>query len=226
MAKRQSSILSYFKPKGVAPKTEQASNPSTKSKRKSSAYSDSNFIFLSSDSDDNDGRDEVKMIDASAEDTQSTSQLSQVEEEINHIGDEFCDTEPFMSVTFEEGDEEMITDEVKLTVEDLMRPDDYRWNSFRAMIDWVLKDENNDHLFNDSDWSIVQSFTSLSVPCQRLYIRLFVRRRKWIRPSRIDYPDLGSNLQPLIDELVKARFLFNGNDSQLNLFLIAIFIRR
>lgn len=222
MSKKQASILSYFRPKSVAPTPEPNSTSFSRSKpskaKKARKCDNLDFIFLSSDTDDD---DDVEVVGSNSNDLKVESNIKQCDflakEESNSLGGEFCDTEPFLSVTFEEGEEEMITDTIKLSADELIQSvdvDDYKWSSFRAMIDWVLQDRTNDHLFNDEDWSTVRSFTSLSVPCQQLYIRLFVRRRNWIRPSRMKYPDLGSDLQHLLDELLKSKFLSNCKYSE------------
>ena len=219
MSKKQASILSYFKPKSVAPVT--GTGVTNPKKKKSVKYPNLDFIFLSSDSDGDD--DEIEVLEPTVQAKKLSSDLKPLETESNYcpdfFGDEFCDTEPFLSVTFHEGQEEMVTDSLEVAVDDLFQKDDYKWNNFRAMIDWVLKDRDNEHLFNEEDWSIIQSFTSLSINCQRLYVRLFVRRRNWIRPSRMNYPDLGSDLQPLIDELVKSKFLSNCKCNYINYFV-------
>ena len=220
MSKKQASILSYFKPKSVAPTSEPNSTSFSISKKsrakKARKYDNLDFIFLSSDSDDEDDDDDIEVLASNFNDRKVPSNPKQCDlaanEESNSLGGEFFDTEPFLSVTFEEGDEEMITDSIKVVTDELVQAadvDDYKWNCFRAMIDGVLQDKTNDQLINDEDWTIVRSFTSLSVACQSLYIRLFVRRRHWIRPSQMKYPDLGADLKPLIDELLKSKFISN-----------------
>lgn len=211
--KKQASILSYFKPKNESKDPISSATTNGKKKKKYDT-SFSNFIFISSDSDDD--SDSIQVLDSKSQQKNDSIGINDAcqSRAVNSdmVGDEFCDTEPFLSVTFEESDMEMITDTIKVTADDLVQTsaeDDYVWNSFRAMIDWVLGDKGNEHLFNDEDWNTVRLFTALPTACQRLYIRLFVRRRKWIRPSRMNYPDLGSDLQPIIDELVKSKFISN-----------------
>lgn len=82
---------------------------------------------------------------------------------------------------------------------------DYKFCNFRDIIDFVLNDlEHNSHLFDDSDWKVIESFTSLSVPAQRLYVRLFLRKHKWIRSNRIVYDEIAVNLDPVMNELTSA----------------------
>ena len=45
---------------------------------------------------------------------------------------------------------------------------------------------------------------------QMLFIRLFMRKRSWIRKNSIKYPEIGDNLTPFLHELVDNKFLFNG----------------
>jgi hypothetical protein len=98
------------------------------------------------------------------------------------------------------------TDEASVTIpEEETERKDYKFTNFRGIIDFVLNDlEHNSHLFNDSDWKVIESFTSLSVPAQRLYVRLFLRKHKWIRANRIVYDDIADDLEPVMKELNAA----------------------
>lgn len=111
---------------------------------------------------------------------------------------------------------------------------DYKWSSFTAMIDFVLNDRSNYHLLNDDDWTIVENFKAMSgkmlprnapsqltnpifffffaVDSQRLYVRLYVRKHRWIRSSKIVYPELGEDLGSMFDELVTRRLLLPCNN--------------
>ncbi|KAJ6642446.1 Fanconi-associated nuclease 1 [Pseudolycoriella hygida] len=88
---------------------------------------------------------------------------------------------------------------------------DYKLSNFTTMINWVLSDETNYHLFNEEDWSIVETFKSMTVPSQRLYVRLYIRKHRWIRSSKISYPELGGNLELMFEELVQKRLLLPCN---------------
>lgn len=58
------------------------------------------------------------------------------------------------------------------------KDNDYKLRNFRHMIDFVLKDDHNSHLFNDEDWSIIEKFTSLS--CKSTFFRSVLL---YLRPS-------------------------------------------
>lgn len=45
---------------------------------------------------------------------------------------------------------------------------------------------------------------------QKLYVRLFQRKRKWLQVSKVDYEEIDSDLGPVADELVQAGFLQSG----------------
>lgn len=39
---------------------------------------------------------------------------------------------------------------------------DYKLSSFSSMINWVVNDESNLHLFNEDDWNVIENFKSMS----------------------------------------------------------------
>lgn len=45
---------------------------------------------------------------------------------------------------------------------------------------------------------------------QKLYVRLFQRKLKWLQVSKVDYEEIDSDLGPVAQELVQAGFLQSG----------------
>ncbi|KAI1301342.1 Fanconi-associated nuclease 1 [Halotydeus destructor] len=100
-----------------------------------------------------------------------------------------------------------IDEEIKLNEVQL---DDYKLRNFRAMLDFVLQTENHKHLFNSDDWKQIEGFTSLSVPAQRLYIRLYLRKRRWVRTTKLKYPEIAADLTSCLEELRNMKLLLPG----------------
>lgn len=48
------------------------------------------------------------------------------------------------------------------------------------------------------------------VPGQMLYVRLFQRKLKWLQVSKLDYTEISSDLNPVVQELVSSGFLQTG----------------
>lgn len=109
----------------------------------------------------------------------------------------------FLDVVIQEDAGSFDTEKKELSEEST----DYKLNNFSSMIDWVLNDESNYHLFNEDDWTVINNFKSMSVRSQRLYVRLYVRKHRWIRSSKISYPELGDDMKEICDELVQKRLL-------------------
>ena len=64
------------------------------------------------------------------------------------------------------------------------------FQEFRHIIQTVLKNPLNEHLFNEQDWKNIQDLTSLDGSIQVLFIRLYMRKHDWIRIANIKYPQL------------------------------------
>ena len=124
---------------------------------------------------------------------------------------ETCDVDmtEFLDVLIQEKDDHVDTVESSSPNKVFSSFDsDHKWNSFRNMLDFVLGDWHfHHHLFDDGDWKIIESFTSLSFPAQRLFVRLYLRKHQWIRSNRIKYPDINDDLDPLIYELTHANLI-------------------
>ena len=46
---------------------------------------------------------------------------------------------------------------------------------------------------------------------QLLFVRLYLRKHRWLRADKITYPDIADDLVTCIKELVKNEFLHDGN---------------
>ncbi|KAG7453397.1 hypothetical protein JOB18_018914 [Solea senegalensis] len=88
----------------------------------------------------------------------------------------------------------------------------YYIRNFRAVLQAVLENEDDRALFNEDDMSLVHAFEKLSVPGQKLYVRLFQRKLKWLQVNKLDYDEICSDLGPVAEELVKSGFLQSEND--------------
>lgn len=51
---------------------------------------------------------------------------------------------------------------------------------------------------------------SLEVMGQKLYVRLFQRKLKWLQVNKLDYEEICSDLGPISQELVQSGFLETG----------------
>lgn len=47
---------------------------------------------------------------------------------------------------------------------------------------------------------------------QKLYVRLFQRKLKWLQVNKLDYAEICSDLQPVAEELVHGGFLQSGKE--------------
>lgn len=47
---------------------------------------------------------------------------------------------------------------------------------------------------------------------QKLYVRLFQRKLKWLQVCKLDYGEIGPDLQPVVQELVDVGFLQSGEE--------------
>ena len=47
---------------------------------------------------------------------------------------------------------------------------------------------------------------------QQLFVRLFLRKHHWIRVPKLSYPDISTDLSPLLHNLVREGFLCDGQN--------------
>ncbi|KAM7396874.1 hypothetical protein PAMP_019880 [Pampus punctatissimus] len=90
----------------------------------------------------------------------------------------------------------------------------YYLRNFQTVLQAVLENEDDRELFNQDDMSLVHAFEKLSVMGQKLYVRLFQRKLKWLQVNKLDYEEICSDLGPIAQELVQAGFLQTENDLQ------------
>ncbi|XP_026220423.1 fanconi-associated nuclease 1 isoform X1 [Anabas testudineus] len=88
----------------------------------------------------------------------------------------------------------------------------YYLQNFRTVLQAVLENEADRALFNQDDMSLVHAFEKLSVMGQKLYVRLFQRKLKWLQVNKLDYGEICSDLGPVALELVQSGFLQTEND--------------
>lgn len=114
----------------------------------------------------------------------------------------------------------------------------YYLQNFRSVLGAVLENEDDRALFDRHDMSHVRAFEKLSgmptrcssmldlggtgskrlllglfsskVTAQKLYVRLFQRKLKWLQVSKLDYEEICRDLQPVVQELVDGGFLQSG----------------
>ncbi|XP_070764131.1 fanconi-associated nuclease 1 [Enoplosus armatus] len=90
----------------------------------------------------------------------------------------------------------------------------YYLRNFRTVLQAVLENEDDRALFNQHDMSFVHAFEKLSVMGQKLYVRLFQRKLKWLQVNKLDYEEICSDLGPVAKELVQGGFLQSESDLQ------------
>ncbi|KAK2917721.1 fanconi-associated nuclease 1 [Channa argus] len=88
----------------------------------------------------------------------------------------------------------------------------YYLGNFRTVLQAVLENKDDRALFNQDDMSHVHAFEKLSVMAQKLYVRLFQRKLKWLQVHKLDYEEICSDLRPVAQELVQSGFLQTEND--------------
>ncbi|CAL8261452.1 unnamed protein product [Merluccius merluccius] len=90
----------------------------------------------------------------------------------------------------------------------------YYLRNFQTVLEAVLENEDDRELFNQEDLSSIHAFEKLSVMGQKLYVRLFQRKLKWLQVNKLDYDEISSDLGPVAQELVECGFLETENDLQ------------
>ena len=85
----------------------------------------------------------------------------------------------------------------------------YYLENFLLILECVVSEPKNLTLFNDEDMSVVNNFHQLSLEAQKLYVRLFQRKVKWNKVSKIEYRDICDQVDTelYVNELSYANFL-------------------
>lgn len=176
MSKKQAIINKFFKPKAKdyvlsseSLRIKPRSVSRTKNINNNLVRPSSNIVIslLSSDEDDEITSDNKKTSDSHENTTEievkfkngETNQVSStVDQSLYDKSDEFVATAPFFDVVLQEQDGSFDTKNEPL----LEEITDYKLKNFSSMIDWVLDDESNCHLFNEDDWQVIENFKSMS----------------------------------------------------------------
>ncbi|XP_073474969.1 fanconi-associated nuclease 1 [Aquarana catesbeiana] len=83
----------------------------------------------------------------------------------------------------------------------------YYLRNFLMVLQSVMENGEDMSLFNEEDTNTLTAFNQLSAGGQKLYVRLFQRKLYWIKNSKLDYSEIGSDLTPYIEELIRNGFL-------------------
>uniref|UniRef100_A0A673ZES1 Fanconi-associated nuclease n=1 Tax=Salmo trutta TaxID=8032 RepID=A0A673ZES1_SALTR len=90
----------------------------------------------------------------------------------------------------------------------------YYLGNFLTVLEAVLENEDDRMLFNQLDLSAIHGFERLSVTGQKLYVRLFQRKLKWLQVNKLNYNEISTDLGPVAQELVDGGFLQTDSDLQ------------
>ncbi|MEQ2250480.1 hypothetical protein ILYODFUR_001334 [Ilyodon furcidens] len=88
----------------------------------------------------------------------------------------------------------------------------YYLRNFQTVLHAVLENEDDRTLFNQDDMSVVDGFQRSSVTAQKLYVRLFQRKLKWLQVNKLDYGEICGDLGPVAQELAQIGFLQTEKD--------------
>ncbi|XP_078718333.1 fanconi-associated nuclease 1 isoform X1 [Lampetra fluviatilis] len=86
------------------------------------------------------------------------------------------------------------------------RPDLYLEN-FLTVLRTVMSHEHDRVLFNNEDMAIIDKFHSLSEAAQKLYVRLFQRKVRWLPTVTLKYARIAADLTAALDELISSELL-------------------
>uniref|UniRef100_A0A4W5QH14 Fanconi-associated nuclease n=1 Tax=Hucho hucho TaxID=62062 RepID=A0A4W5QH14_9TELE len=90
----------------------------------------------------------------------------------------------------------------------------YYLGNFLTVLEAVLENEDDRMLFSQEDLSAIRGFERLSVTGQKLYVRLFQRKLKWLQVNKLNYNEISTDLGPVAQELVEGGFLQTDSDLQ------------
>ena len=87
----------------------------------------------------------------------------------------------------------------------------YYLANFKLVLSNVMSNEDDRQLFNEQDNEVIDQFNAMSPEEQKLYIRLFQRKRGWFRCAKLDYPKICKDLKPVTDLLIeKGEVIFSS----------------
>ena len=125
-----------------------------------------------------------------------------------------CTTEHILSTnerqkqsSFHINEEELAQSNSKENLEDVnntgIEYEPYYMSNFKLVLSNVFSNEHDKSLFNEEDNKVLETFTSMSLQEQKLYIRLFQRKRGWFKCHKLEYPRISKDLRPIINHLIK-----------------------
>ncbi|KAM4038203.1 fanconi-associated nuclease 1 isoform 2-T3 [Anomaloglossus baeobatrachus] len=88
----------------------------------------------------------------------------------------------------------------------------YYLRNFLMVLETIMENEEDMTLFSEEDTLALTTFCQLSAGGQKLYVRLFQRKLNWIKVNKLEYTEIGSDLNPFIDELSQRGFLQTESD--------------
>ncbi|KAL4232527.1 Fanconi-associated nuclease 1 [Mactra antiquata] len=88
----------------------------------------------------------------------------------------------------------------------------YYLENFLMIINTMLEDKENIKLFDETDLMFVNKFYNLEEASQKLYVRLFSRKLKWLPVTKVIYPEISDDIPYLLDDLIAAGLLLSGED--------------
>nr|XP_045611977.1 fanconi-associated nuclease 1-like [Procambarus clarkii]XP_045611978.1 fanconi-associated nuclease 1-like [Procambarus clarkii] len=90
----------------------------------------------------------------------------------------------------------------------------YYLENFLRILGTVLSQPQDVKLLNADDLDVIKTFHGLALPAQKLYVRLFQRKIKWNRVSKIEYRDIceQEDTALYVNELTYAGFLHNESE--------------
>ncbi|KAM8974336.1 fanconi-associated nuclease 1 [Pelodytes ibericus] len=124
----------------------------------------------------------------------------------------------FLKPFCDKGNGENVTESTETSIvqepasENVSHP--YYLRNFHMVLQTVMQCEEDMSLFNKEEQNILTLFCQLSAGSQKLYVRLFQRKLNWIKVNKIEYSEIGSDLAPYIEELIKNSFLQSDSDLQ------------
>lgn len=93
--------------------------------------------------------------------------------------------------------------ELENQVGELQNYEPYYLANFKLVLNNVMSNEDDRQLFNEQDNEVIDLFNAMSPEEQKLYIRLFQRKRGWFRCGKLDYPKICKDLKPVTDLLIE-----------------------
>lgn len=101
----------------------------------------------------------------------------------------------------------------------------YYLENFLRILDTVLSQPQDLKLLNDDDQEVISTFQGLSLSAQKLYVRLFQRKIKWNKVSKIEYRDIcdQEDTELYVNELGYANFLHQGKINSCTMYQIHSF---